>query len=111
VPYSQRADLINARERKSNTKAGAMEKIKLLKTPRRRAFVRNLIIELILYGVLLIGYFLVVLRYLSDKLVSLYHENTILFAILGLVLIVAQGVVLEAVTSYLIRVLRLDRFK
>jgi hypothetical protein len=75
-----------------------------------RVLVRNLIIEFIVYGILLIIYFFVVLRYLSDYLSDLFLNQTIVYAFLGLGLIVAQGVILEALTSLLIRMLRLDRY-
>lgn len=75
-----------------------------------RNLVRNLIIEIIIYGILLVVYFFVVLRYLNGFLTGLFLNQTIIYAFLGLGLIVAQGVVLEALTSYLIRMLRLDRY-
>lgn len=75
-----------------------------------KILVRNLIIELIVYGILLIGYFFLVLRYLNDFLTDLFLNQLIVYAFLGLGLIVAQGVVLEALTSFLIRKLRLDRY-
>jgi len=74
-----------------------------------KILVRNLIIELIVYGFLLVLYFFVVLQFLGDILSELFLTQTISYALLGLVLIVAQGVLLEALTSFLIRILRLDR--
>lgn len=74
-----------------------------------KILVRNLIIELIVYGLLLVLYFFVVLQFLGDVLSELFLTQTIAYALLGLALIVAQGVLLEAVTSFLIRILRLDR--
>lgn len=79
--------------------------------PNLQKLVRNFIIELILYGCLLVVYFFAVLQFLDDVLSSLFINNTTIYAIFGLVLIVAQAVVLESVTSYLIRLLRLDRLE
>ena len=76
--------------------------------PNLRKLVRNFIIELAVYGVLLVVYFFAVLQFLGGMLHNLYLTNTTIYAVVGLVLIVAQAVVLEAVTSYLIRLLRLD---
>ncbi len=72
-------------------------------------FIRTLIIELTLYGVLLVLYFLLVLRYLGGFLTNLFYNQTWTYAFLGLGLIVAQAVVLEKFTSYLLQWLRLDR--
>jgi len=73
--------------------------------------IRNFLIELVVYGILLVIYFFAVLRFLGDPINSLYTNNTVVYAFVGLGLIVLQAVALEAVTSYLIRLLRLDRFE
>jgi hypothetical protein len=77
--------------------------------PNLRKLVRNFIIELAVYGVLLVVYFFAVLQFLGGMLSNLFLNNLSLYAIVGLALIVTQAVVLEAVTSYLIRLLHLDR--
>ena len=74
-----------------------------------RTLIRNLVLEFVIYAVLLVLYFVLVLQYLSGILFKLFESQIITYAILGLSLIVAQGVVLEAITSFLIRLLRLDR--
>ena len=74
-----------------------------------KILVRNLIVEIIIYSILLLVYFLVVLRFLSDILTNLFLNQTIIYAFIGLGLIVAQGVLLEVLTSFLMRMLRLDR--
>jgi len=73
--------------------------------------IRNFLIELVVYGILLVIYFFAILRFLGDPINNLYVNNTILYAVVGLGLIVVQAVALEAVTSYLIRLLRLDKFE
>lgn len=73
--------------------------------------IRNFLIELVVYGILLVIYFFAILRFLGEPINYLYVNNTILFSVVGLGLIVVQAVALEAVTSYLIRLLRLDRFE
>jgi hypothetical protein len=73
--------------------------------------IRNFLIELVVYGILLVIYFFAVLQFLGDPINNLYVNNTAVYAVVGLGLIVLQAVALEAVTSYLIRLLRLDRFE
>ena len=84
---------------------------KFLGSPRGRSFVRNMLIEFGIYGILLVIYFFAVLRFLGDFLFELFNNQLSVYAIVGLTLIVAQGVVLESVTSFLIRLLRLDRLE
>ncbi len=74
-----------------------------------RILIRNLAIEMVIYGVLLVVYFFAVLRFLGGFLTNLFETQLTLYAFLGLALIVAQAVLLENVTSALIRWLRLDK--
>lgn len=80
-----------------------------MKNPSVRKLVINFAIELVVYGILVLGYFLLVLRYLNSILTELYENNMVVYAFLGLGLVVAQGVVLEYVTSFIITKLRLER--
>ena len=79
--------------------------------PNLQKLVRNFIIELAVYGILLVIYFFAVLQFFGGILNDLYLDNTTLYAVVGLALIVVQAVVLEAVTSYLIRLLHLERLE
>ena len=72
--------------------------------------IRNLIVELIVYGTLVTIYALSVLQFLTDPLARLYHDNLTVYAWVALFLIVGQGVLLEEVTSFLMDRLRLGRF-
>lgn len=74
-----------------------------------RILIRNFLVELIVYGGLLVVYFFVALRYLSEPLALLFGENLIVYAVIGLGLIVVQAVVLEFVTSLLFDFLGLHR--
>ena len=76
-----------------------------------RTLIINFIIELVIYGILVVAYFYLVLRYLRVFLTDLYYNNLVVYAILGLILIVVQAVVLEAVTSFLLDRLRLERLE
>jgi hypothetical protein len=72
---------------------------------------RSLIVELIIYGLLVVVYALVVLQHLADPLAKLYDDNLTVYAWVALFLMVGQGVLLEEVTSFLIDRLRLSRFE
>jgi len=76
-----------------------------------KRLLRNFFIELVIYGALLAVYFFLVLRYLGRPLNDLFHLDPLIYAIATLLLIVAQSVVLERVTSYLVRMLGLERLE
>ena len=76
---------------------------------RHKILLRNFLIELILYALLLIVYFGGVLRYLGEPLHKIFHLNPLVYAAATLILIVAQGVFLEWVTSFLITRLGLEK--
>jgi hypothetical protein len=72
----------------------------------RNASVGAFAIELAVYAVLVTGYFLLVLHFLGGALRNLYETNKTTYAIVTLALIVGQGVLLETVTTALLRVLQ-----
>ena len=80
--------------RRSPTKK---EKVKTL-----RAF----LIELAVYAVFVTGYFFLVLHFLSGWLQGLHLNHVKLYASVSIVLIIGQAVLLESVTSWLMRLLR-----
>lgn len=77
--------------------------------PELQKLIKNFAIELVVYGVLLVIYFFAVLRLLGDFLTNLYNNSLTIYAVLALILIVVQGVMLEALTSYLLKLLRLEK--
>ena len=74
-----------------------------------RELIRNFLIELAVYGVLLVIYFFVALRYLAEPLARLFENNLLVYAFMGLGLIVVQAVFLEFITSFLFDFLGLHR--
>lgn len=76
---------------------------------KHRVIIRNVIIELIVYGILLVAYFFLVLRSLSAVLIRYFETNLVMYAFLGLGLILAQGVVLDVITSFIVGQIKLDR--
>jgi hypothetical protein len=77
-------------------------------SPRTRHILRNFLIEIVVYAVLLVAYFLVVLRFLGAPLNQLFHLNPLVYAGASLLLIVFQSVFLEWVTSFLMARLGLE---
>lgn len=76
-----------------------------------KRLIRNFIIELVLYGILVTIYFFLILRNLSTWLTDLFNENLTLYAVVALGLIVVQSVVLEWITAFLVERLGLERLE
>ncbi len=76
-----------------------------------RVLLRNLAIELVVYAILVVIYTVVVLRLLSQPLARLFDTNLVTYAIVALGLIAAQGALLDAVTSFLLKQLRLEQLE
>jgi uncharacterized membrane protein (DUF106 family) len=76
-----------------------------------RRLVCNFVVELVLYGVLVSVYSVVVLRLLGESLARLFGNNLVAYALISLMLIVAQGVLLDIITSFLVDRLRLGRLE
>jgi hypothetical protein len=76
-----------------------------------KILIRNFIIELIIYGLLVLGYFFLVLRLLGEPLKEMFDTNLVLYAFVALGLILAQSVLLEAVTTFLVGRLGLERLE
>jgi hypothetical protein len=75
------------------------------KTNTLRAFA----VELAVYGVFVTAYFFLVLHFLSDWLQNLHLHHVKLYSLMAIVLIIGQAVVLESVTTWLLRLLRRGR--
>jgi hypothetical protein len=71
--------------------------------PSLRPLLRSILLELAIYVPVVAAYFLLILRYASDKLTSLYQDSLPLYAIAATLAIVTQGVLLEVLTSWLLR--------
>jgi hypothetical protein len=63
---------------------------------------RSYLVELVVYSALVAGYYFLVLHFLGGWLYRLFETNRGLYAALALSLIVAQGVVLEILTRWLL---------
>jgi hypothetical protein len=67
---------------------------------------RAFLIELAVYAVFVTAYFFLVLHYLSDWLQDLHLHHVKIYALMTIVLIIGQAVLLESVTTWLLRFLR-----
>ncbi len=63
-------------------------------------------LQLLLYGALVAAYLFFVLIFLTDWILQINVKDRYLYAVLSLLLIIAQGMILEAVTSSLMRFFR-----
>ena len=68
--------------------------------------VRAFVIELAIYAVLVITYFFLVLNLLGQWLYELEIHHRYTYAALAILLIIGQAVLLESVTTFLIRLIR-----
>jgi hypothetical protein len=82
-----------------------------MKKEDTRALIRNFVIELVVYGALVLAYSWVVLRWLREPLRQMFHSNLLVYALLSLGLIVAQGAVLDVVTAFLLSLLPTERLE
>lgn len=76
-----------------------------------RRLVRNFLIELVFYALLVVAYFALVLSFLGEPLAQLYQENLPLYALACLGLVVAQAVLLDFIVTFLLDLLGMDRLK
>lgn len=67
---------------------------------------RAFAVEMVIYAALVTGYFFAVLHFLGGWLVQLETQHIRAYAVVAILLIIGQAVVLEAVTTGLMRLLR-----
>lgn len=67
---------------------------------------RAFVIELAIYSVLVIIYFLLVLHLLGEWLFHLETQHRVTYAVVALLLIAGQAIALDALTTLLFRFLR-----
>ena len=75
------------------------------KTAVRRT-VRAFALEMVIYAALVTVYFFAVLHFLGSWLVQLETQHIRVYAVVAILLIIGQAIVLEAVTTGLLRLLR-----
>ncbi len=80
-------------------------------SPNLRILLRSFVIELVLYGTLVVVCFLTALRDQNDLLNQFFQNNLMIYAFLALLLIVVQGVFLDGLTSVLLHRIKLERLE
>lgn len=63
-------------------------------------------LEMVIYSVLVVAYFLLVLRFVAHSLYGLEQRHIVLYGVVAIALIVGQAVLLEIITTGLLRLLR-----
>jgi hypothetical protein len=81
-----------------------------MKKQEPKILIRNLLIEIVIYAFLIYGYYLLVLRWLDDWLFDIFNSNLVYYAAAGLGMILIQAVLLDFVTSFLMKYIKLDQF-
>ncbi len=67
---------------------------------------RAFLIELAIYAVLVVGYFFLVLHFLGEGLHQLEVRHRYTYAGVAILLIIGQAVLLQNVTTFLLRLIR-----
>ena len=67
---------------------------------------RAFVLELAVYGVLVVVYFFAVLHFLGGWLFQLQQHHHFTYAGVAILLIIGQAVVLQNVTTFLLRIMR-----
>jgi predicted tellurium resistance membrane protein TerC len=66
-------------------------------------------LHLVIYGGLLVFYFILVLRFLAPSLLQLFHQHRIEYALAAILLMLGQAVGLEFISHCLLRLIRRKR--
>ena len=67
---------------------------------------RAFLIELAVYAILVVGYFFAALHFLGAWLYGLAVHHRYTYALVALLLIIGQAIVLEGITTFLLRLIR-----
>jgi hypothetical protein len=71
-----------------------------------KGWLKSFLIELLVYSVLVVGYFFLVLHLLGDWIARLFEGDRRLYAFVALALIVGQGIILELLTAALFAIIK-----
>jgi hypothetical protein len=71
--------------------------------PSLQPLFRSILLEIAIYVPVVAAYFWLILRYAGDKFAALFQDSLTLYAIAATLAIVIQGVLLEVLTSWLLR--------
>jgi hypothetical protein len=71
-----------------------------------KGWLRSFLLELMVYSVLVVIYYFCVLHFLGDWLIGLFSQQRKVYAFVALLLIVGQGILLETLTTALLKVIK-----
>ena len=74
--------------------------------PKTRKTLTAFLIELVVYSALVVGYFFAVLHFLANWLNNLEKTHIHIYAVVAIILIIGQAILLETVTTALMRLLQ-----
>ena len=67
---------------------------------------KSALLHWLVYGALLVLYFVLVLRYLTHWLEDLFHQHRTEYAIVAILLMIGQAVGLECISSLILKLIR-----
>ncbi|HEY70519.1 MAG TPA: hypothetical protein G4O08_08055 [Anaerolineae bacterium] len=73
------------------------------KDPSLKPFLRSMGLELLIYAPIVTAYLFIVLRYAGVFLEGLFLQSPLLYTVVSAFAILAQGVLLDLLTSWLLR--------
>jgi hypothetical protein len=74
--------------------------------PRAAKTLKAFLIELVVYSALVVGYFFAVLHFLADWVNRLEKTHIHAYAVVAIALIIGQAILLETITTALMRLLQ-----
>ena len=86
--------------------SGGSERLRSMMKPEGKGFFKEFAIELLVYSALVFGYFFLVLHGLGGWIGNLFTQHRAAYAGVALALILGQGLVLEVLTTVLLRWIR-----
>ena len=73
---------------------------------KTQKLLRSFLAEIVIYGVLVTGYFFLVMHLLGGWIETLFKQNKPLYAVTALLLMIGQGYLLEVFTRRLLMLVR-----
>ena len=71
-----------------------------------KTWLKSFLLELVVYSILVVGYYFLVLHFLGDWLELLFEQKRRVYASVALLLIVGQGILLETLTTALLKTIK-----
>ena len=71
-----------------------------------KSWLKSFLLELVVYSILVVGYYFFVLHFLGNWLKEMFDHKRHVYAIVALLLIVGQGIVLETLTTALLKFIK-----